>query len=139
VALILDTGPIVAMLDASDPDHERCAALIAGASEPRIVPAPVLVEVEYLVRPWPGAFAALLADVARDAITVQDLGRTTTLRAGELLEQYRDLPLGFVDAAVIALAERLGERKIATLDHRHFAVVRPAHVAALELLPGGAP
>lgn len=138
MALILDTGPIVAMLDATDPDHERCAALIADAHEARIVPTPVLVEVEYLVRPWAGAFAALLADIARSAITVHDLDRATTLRAGELVEQYRDLPLGFVDAAVIALTERLGERKVATLDHRHFGVVRPGHVDALDLLPGSA-
>ena len=138
MALILDTGPLVALLDATDPDHERCAALIGGTPETRVIPGPVLVEVEYLVRPWPGAFAALLADVARGALVVRDLDRAATLRAGELVEQYRDLPLGFVDAAVIALAERLGEPKVATLDHRHFAVVRPAHVYALDLLPAAA-
>ena len=53
----------------------------------------------------------------------------------ELVWTYRDLPLGTVDASVIALAERPKIRQIATLDHRHFSVVRPAHVEAFELLP----
>jgi predicted nucleic acid-binding protein len=53
----------------------------------------------------------------------------------ELCRRYEDLPLGLADAAVIAIAERLGERSIATLDHRHFSVVRPRHVRSLSLLP----
>ena len=135
MALILDTGPIVAALDATDPDHERCAALLREAREPLVVPAVVLVEVEYLLRPWPGAFAAIVADVASGALDTHDLDRASLVRAGELLETYRDQRLGLVDAAVIATAERLGERRVATLDHRHFSVVRPAHVDALELVP----
>jgi predicted nucleic acid-binding protein len=56
-------------------------------------------------------------------------------RVGELLQSYADLQLGFVDAAVLAVTERLREPKLATLNHRHFTVVRPRHVKALELLP----
>jgi predicted nucleic acid-binding protein len=54
----------------------------------------------------------------------------------ELRRTYRDLRVGYVDAAVLAIVERLGERKVATLDRRHFSVMRPRHVAALQLLPG---
>lgn len=54
----------------------------------------------------------------------------------ELVETYIDLPLGIVDAAVIAIAERLRLTEIATLDHRHFTVVRPQHTTAFVLLPG---
>jgi uncharacterized protein len=54
----------------------------------------------------------------------------------ELVESYLDLPLGIVDAAVVAIAERLALTEIATLDHRHFSVVRPRHVPAFSLLPG---
>ena len=54
----------------------------------------------------------------------------------ELAETYLDLPLGIVDAAVAAIAERLGLTGIATLDHRHFTVIRPRHVQAFTLLPG---
>ncbi len=56
-------------------------------------------------------------------------------RMAELVWKYRDLPLGSVDASVIVAAERLGETVIATLDRRHFSVVRPAHVQAFEILP----
>lgn len=54
----------------------------------------------------------------------------------ELVRQYADFPLGTADASVIAVAERLGATRVATIDHRHFRAVRPAHCASLELLPG---
>ena len=135
MALIVDTGPLVALLDATDPDHERCTELLAGATEARVVPVCVLVEVEYLVRPWPTAFAALLADFESGALELLELTAPWLLRAGELVERYRDLPLGLVDATVVAATELLGESKLATLDERHFTVVRPAHAGALTLLP----
>ena len=56
-------------------------------------------------------------------------------RAAELVRTYSDLPLGTTDATVIALCERLGLSEVATLDRRHFTVVRPRHVEALTLLP----
>jgi predicted nucleic acid-binding protein len=135
VALIVDTGPLVALLDATDPDHERCATLLRETREPRVVPVCVLVEAEYLLRPWPQAFTALLKDFDTGALELLDLPAHWLLRSGELVERYRDLGLGLVDATVIAATEMLGETKIATLDHRHFTVVRPAHTPTLELLP----
>lgn len=135
MALILDTGPLVAMLDATDPDHERCTEVIQQSSEARIVPVCVLVETEYLLRPWPHAFAALLAEFDTGGLSLLELSVHWLQRAGELLHEYRDLPLGLVDATVIVAAEMLDERKLATLDHRHFSVVRPAHADSLTLLP----
>jgi predicted nucleic acid-binding protein len=135
VALIVDTGPLVALLDASDPDHTRCDALLQQAVELRVVPVCVLVEVEYMLRPWADAFAALMAEFDGGGFELLDLPVRWLLRAGELVERYRDLPLGLVDATVIAATEMLGEPKVATLDHRHFSVVRPAHVEALAILP----
>jgi uncharacterized protein len=135
MALIVDTGPLVATLDATDPDHERCAELLQGSSEPRAVPVCVLVEVEYLVRRQREAFPALLEDFESGALELVDLPPRWLMRAGELVERYGDLPLGLVDATVIAASEMLNESKIATLDHRHFSIVRPAHVDALTLLP----
>jgi uncharacterized protein len=135
MALILDTGPLVALLDATDPDHERCAELIQGSSERRVVPVCVLVEVEYLLRPWPRAFAALLAELDGGALELLDLPKRWLLRAGELLERYPDLSLGLVDATVLAATEMLEEPKLATLDRRHFHAVEPAHCKALRLLP----
>jgi predicted nucleic acid-binding protein len=135
MALILDTGPLVALLDATDPDHERCTDLIQGSSERRVVPVCVLVEVEYLLRPWPNAFAALLKELGDGSLELLELPRRWLLRAGELLDRYRDLSLGLVDATVLAATEMLEEPKLATLDHRHFHTVKPAHCASLSLLP----
>jgi predicted nucleic acid-binding protein len=95
----------------------------------------VLVEVEYLLRPWPPAFKALLAEIAAGGFELLELPAHWLLRAGELLDQYSDLPLGLVDATVVVATEMLNEPKLATLDYRQFSVVRPAHVPALTLLP----
>lgn len=137
MALILDTGPLVALLDATDPDHERCVGLIQSSTERRVVPVCVLVEVEYLLRPWPSAFPALLADFESGALELLELPKRWLGRAGELLERYRDLSLGLVDATVLAATEMLAETKLATLDHRHFHTVKPAHCESLRLLPEG--
>ena len=135
MALIIDTGPLVSLLDATDPDHDRCTQLLQDTNEERVVPTGVLVEVEYLLRPWPDAFSALLSDFAAGGFELLELPLQWVLRAGELLERYRDLHLGLVDASVVAATEMLDEPKLATLDRRHFAVIRPAHTAALTLLP----
>ncbi|WP_249019538.1 type II toxin-antitoxin system VapC family toxin [Conexibacter sp. S30A1] len=135
MALILDTGPLVALLDRSDPDHDRCRELINAATELRIVPVCTLVEIEYQLRPWRDGFAALMSDIraGRLEVHVPDAGEVA--RAAALVEQYADLPFGLVDASVLACVERLRETKLATLDRRHFSVVRPAHIGHLELLP----
>lgn len=97
----------------------------------------MLPEVDYLCRraDRPEAFPALLRDVREGRFRVIDAAPADYRRVEEILQTYRDLRVGFVDAAVLAIVERLRERKLATLDHRHFGVMRPRHVAALELLP----
>lgn len=107
--------------------------LLAGWTDRRVVPAPVLVELDHFV-PAP-AFAGFFADVRRGAFEIEDLQPGDYDRVEELTSTYSDLGLGFVDAAVLAIVERFGERQVATLDHRHFGVVRLAHGDALELLP----
>lgn len=137
MALICDTGPLYSALDRDDPDHPACAALLVERAADLLVPAPVLVEVAWLSDRRMGrrAFSSVLADIAAGALGVVDLVAVDYGRARELVERYADLGLGFVDAAVVAIAERLGERTIATLDRRHFAVVRPRHVEAFVLVP----
>jgi predicted nucleic acid-binding protein len=93
----------------------------------------VLVELDHFVPT--GAFVAFLRDVERGAFVVEDLQPPDYARLSELLVIYADLRLGFVDAAVLAVTERVGERQVATLDHRHFGVVRLAHTDALQILP----
>jgi predicted nucleic acid-binding protein len=138
VALICDTGPLYAAMDRADADHEVCAQLLADSVEQLLVPAPVVVELDWLAGNRLGSepFSAFLADLEDGAVTVVDLVPADYVRVRELLAGYADLKLGFVDAAVVAVVERLGERKLATLDHRHFGTIRPRHVQALHLLPG---
>lgn len=76
-----------------------------------------------------------LADLAAGEFIVEPVAAGDWMRIAELVARYHDLPLGTVDASVVATAERLGIEEIATLDRRHFTVVRPAHTAALTLLP----
>jgi uncharacterized protein len=137
VALVLDTGPLLAALDAADPDHARCAELLREATEDLVVPNLVLAELDYWchrrlgVDVWVAFLDDLLAGVYRpECPSPADLARCRELQA-----RYRDQPLGVVDASVLALVERLREDKLATLDHRHFAAVRPVHVEALVLVP----
>lgn len=137
MALILDTGPLYASLDRSDDDHRRCRSLIEAANEPIIIPAPVLVEVDYLVHRslHPGVLVALLRDIESGAYDVEPVLAADHRRIRELCDRYADADIGYVDAAVLAIVERLDEPKLATLDHRHFGTLRPRHVDALRLLP----
>ena len=137
MALILDTGPLYASLDRSDADHVACRALIESADEPLVIPAPVLVEVDYWIqqRLQPGALVALLADIEAGAYVVADLVASDYMRVRELCDRYADADIGFVDAAVLAIVERLNEPKLATLDRRHFGLLRPRHRDSIELLP----
>lgn len=91
----------------------------------------------YLAQTRVGAHAeaAFLRSLARDELTLAPVTRSDLNRMADLVEQYADFPLGAADASVIAVAERLGAVRIATIDHRHFRAVRPKHCAAFELLP----
>lgn len=137
MALILDTGPLYASLDRSDADHASCRALIEAAGESVVIPAPVLVEIDYWIaqRLHPGVLAAFLDDIESGAYTVANLDRTDYARVRSLCDAYADADIGFVDAAVMAIVERLDEPKLATLDRRHFSLIRPRHRESIDLLP----
>jgi len=117
--------------------YRSCRTLIEQATEPLIIPALVLVEVDFWIhqRLHPGILVALLDDIDSGAYRVEDLHPGDYRRARELCEQYADADIGLVDAAVLAITERLRNPKLATLDRRHFGILRPRHVAALQLLP----
>jgi len=101
------------------------------------VPTLVVTELSYLLQTRLGwaAEVRFLGDLASGEMVLEPVRASDLLRIAELVGRYRDLPLGTVDASVVAAAERLGIAAIATLDHRHFSVVRPRHVEAFELLP----
>jgi predicted nucleic acid-binding protein len=137
MALILDTGVTVALLNGADRHHESCVNLVTRVEEPLVVPAATLVEVDYWVRKHLSvdAWRTFVEEVEAGAYLLAPTTEADLVRAADLEVRYANLRLGFVDAAVIALCERLGEPKVATLDRRDFSVVVPRHVGSLQLLP----
>ncbi len=93
-----------------------------------------MTEVAHLIGGY-RAEVQLLGNLAAGNLILEPLEPADLLRTAELVSGYRDLPLGTVDASIVAAAERLGIATIATLDRRHFGVVRPKHTEAFELLP----
>lgn len=138
--ILCDSGPIFAAADRKDADHHASVDLFTGlrlANRRLLVPQTVMAEVGYLLETKVGTSAevAFLEAVANGSFEMVSLTQEDVTRVSELVDRYDDLPLGTTDASVIALAERLGVAEIATLDHRHFRVVRPSHVEAFTLLP----
>ncbi len=134
--LIVDTGILIAAANTREASHDVCAELLR-AEEALVVPAPVVTETCMMLerRLGPPYEARFLAAVAAGGLEVEALGTADYQRAADLVATYDELGLGFVDASVVAVAERLGATRIATLNHRDFRVVRPAHVASLTLVP----
>jgi hypothetical protein len=135
MALILDTSVVFAALDRDDAFHAQARALLESSMEMLVVPSPTLPEIDYLLRQrvGPGAAVAFVDDIVAGAFMVEELAFEDYPRIRELMDRYAEV--GFVDAAILTIAERMDEPKVATLDHRHFAMMRPRHVDALELLP----
>jgi hypothetical protein len=135
--IICDTGPLVAVLNAEDKHHDACAHLLEYEPGPLVVPAPILTEVCYLAatRLGPAVEAAFLDSLANGELHLEATTPGDLVRMAELVRIYADFPLGAADASVIAIAERLGATRVATIDHRHFRAVRPNHCPAFELLP----
>jgi uncharacterized protein len=137
VIVVADTGPLYALIDSSDAWHGRVVEWWRARPRNVVVPVSVLPEVSYLLqtRIGPAAEQAFIRAVADGEFVVEALEPEDFVRAATLLQDYADLPLGFVDATVVATAERLGVREILTTDRRHFGVIRPQHAKTLVLLP----
>lgn len=135
--LIVDTGPLVAYLNRNDPDHGRCAALLESRTDELLVTPYVVTEACYLVGKYVGAEAEinLVEALVGGDLSQVNIAAGDLIRMAELMRQYRGFPLGIADASVFPVAERLQADEVATLDHRHFRAVTPAHVVALKLLP----
>ena len=97
----------------------------------------MVTEVAYLIETRIGtdAVVRLIGDLASGDLQIEPVAVSDWLRIAELVHKYRDLPLGTVDASVVAAAERLGITAVATIDRRDFSVVRPRHCDRLRILP----
>ncbi len=132
-ALICDTGALIDYLVESALDHARFRKAIDRART-RYVPGLVLAEVDYFLRDERPAMNALMDDLARGAFTYAPPALDDLSRAMEIDRRYADLGLGLVDSSVVALADALSLRRIATRDVRHFAAVRLSDGRAFELV-----
>jgi predicted nucleic acid-binding protein len=132
-ALICDTGALIDYLVESAPDHELFRNAIDRART-RYVPGLVLAEVDYFLRDERRAMHVFMQDLARGAFTYAPPTLGQLSRAMEVDRRYADLRLGLVDGSLVALAESLAVRRLATRDVRHFGAVRLRNGQAFELI-----
>jgi hypothetical protein len=133
--LLVDTGVLFALADRKDSWHARVRSYVESHPGPLLAPVTILPEVACLLRHRLGARAerAFVASVADHEIAVEHVTQRDLKRTGELMSAYE--ALGFVDASVVAVAERLKLHVIATTDRRDLSIVRPAHVERFRLVP----
>ncbi len=134
--IILDTSALFAFLRTGDPDNEAVTGVLL-TKEPLIVSPFVIAELDYLVEARAGVRAELqmLADIASGAYELPVLSAADLIACAGVIDKYADQRIGVTDASLVVLAERYQTRRICTLDHRHFGVMRGTDGTPFELLP----
>jgi predicted nucleic acid-binding protein len=122
--IILDSGPLVALFDPQDREHDRCVTTLKRIREPIATTTPVLTEAFHMLGP-----ASIGADRLRDFIenggmSVWFFNRPSLTRAFELMEQYADHPMDLADASLVVAAEALSTRRVFTIDRKDFETYR---------------
>ena len=133
--ILLDAGPLIALLHADDRHHQQCKATLQALSEPLGSVWPVITEAMYLLGFSWAAQDALWEFLARGAVTLLTLDERDLPRMRELMRKHKDLPMDLADAALVRVAEREGIHRVFTLDRRDFSLYRPAGRARFEILP----
>ena len=134
-AILVDTGPLVALLDRSDPDHVTCQETLRSFSDLMVTVWPVVTEAMYLLRAYWQAQKALWEMIEMGAVGILPLGIDDVPRMKELMRKYRDLPMDLADAALVRVAERERLRRIFTLDRRDFQIYRPSRIGRFAIFP----
>lgn len=122
--ILVDAGPLVALLDADDQYHQACVAALRRMKEPLATVWPPLTEAFYLLADTPKGQEALWEMLSRGAVSLLPLGPDDFLRMRGLMQKYKDRRMDLADAALICTAEREGIRKIFTVDRKDFSVYR---------------
>jgi predicted nucleic acid-binding protein len=133
--ILIDAGPMVALISASDNHHQSCRAALETIEEPIATVWPAFTEAMYLLRSSWRAQRALWEMIERGTIDLHYLNIDDVRRMRELMEKYRDLPMDLADAALVRVAEREKIRRIFTLDRRDFSLYRPSSVGRFSILP----
>jgi len=137
MTVLLDSGFLLASLNSSEAEHEATITVLQTIREPIILPVPAITEVAYLLARDIGTDAAadFLSSLADTELILETPLAADYLRSAEILRQYADANLDFVDALIAATAERLNIKRLLTLDRRDFQLIRPRHCDSFELLP----
>jgi len=133
---LTDAGPLIALIDAGEPDHELCRETLEKLELPLLTSWPAFTEAIYLLGQaagWPGQ-DALWTMVRRGVLAIADLGLELALRSADLMGRYRDHPMDLADATLVVLAEDRDLRTIFTLDE-HFRAYRLAGRRYLQVVP----
>jgi uncharacterized protein len=133
---IADTGFVVAVLNRNDSKHVAATAIYAK-QPPILLPQTVLAEVAYLLGRDAGISTVVnfLQGLSKSRFHLIALTEDDIKRIAEILSQYIDSRIDFVDASVMAVAERFSSKTILTIDQRDFRLFRPKHCSSFELLP----
>ena len=137
MAILLDPSAVLAAADAADLNHRAAVAWFGRVDEPLLLGALGLGELDLLLRRelGPEASRALVASVVSGAIRLVAPTTADLARAAELLAEAAEHRPCLADALLVATAERLGVRRVATFDRRPLAVLRPRHLRALDFEP----
>lgn len=135
--IIVDTSALYALADADSPRHHDMRKHIEETRDVLVMPVTILPEVDYLVTTRLGVRVeiALMRDIAGGALRLENLTHADLDRCVEIITKYADSDIGFVDASIVAIAERLRITKVLTLDRRHFGLIAPRHCDSFDILP----
>jgi predicted nucleic acid-binding protein len=135
--IVLDTGGLLAALDANEELHGRCVAALVSAKPPRVLSPFVLAELDYLIGARVGheAQMALIDEVIRGAYQLESFSAEDVDRAGQIMKRYSDLRVGLADASVVVLAQRHRTLDLLCTDERHFRSLRGPGGKPFRLLP----
>jgi uncharacterized protein len=135
--VIVDTSAILAFFDRDEPDHEALAAVLSQSSEPLVVSPYVIAEVDYLIGTRLGVAAeiAALRELAGGAWDLATIDSIDLARTVPIIERYADHAISVADASNVVLADRYRTTTVATLDRRHFSVLRPLSGGYFAILP----
>ena len=134
MSAVIDSGVLYALVDAGDTFHAECVAALEAEHETIVVPLATLPEVSTLIASRLGASneTAFVRHLIESDWRLEPLANGDMARVVGMMAEH---DIGFTDAAVATIAERMNATRIYTLDRRHFERVRPRHVERFELLP----
>lgn len=133
--VVIDTGPLVALFDDSEEQHEICYAAMKTLNGPPVTTWPVLTEAFYMLGSWRKGRVELWDFILSGGLRIDDIPLDRWSRMRELMEKYSDLPMDFADASLVVLSEVHKVKTIFTLDRADFTVYRPKHTPHFQIIP----